>query len=83
MVENVLKSYISVPPLGSYNSPILGSKTVVEVPVTIQQANGEIGFQNTYTITVSEPETSPYSVSLGISLIKSKINPGGHGFNIC
>lgn len=35
----------------------------MEIPVTIQQANGEIGFQNTYTVTVSEPETSPYSVS--------------------
>jgi hypothetical protein len=51
------------PVLGAFNSPVLGTRTTVDIPVTLQQANGEIGFLNTYTVTVSEPETSPYSVS--------------------
>jgi hypothetical protein len=35
------------PVLGAFNSPVLGTRTTVDIPVTLQQANGEIGFLNT------------------------------------
>lgn len=50
------------PEFGAYNSPILGSKVTVLVPVTLAVANGEIGFQSIQPITVNEPQNTPYTV---------------------
>lgn len=43
------------PPLGAYNSPVIGSPSAASVLVTAEAANGEIGFMSTQPITVQEP----------------------------
>ncbi|XP_060082724.1 adhesion G-protein coupled receptor V1-like [Ylistrum balloti] len=57
----------SVPSLGAYNSPVFGSRTELSIPVTINEANGEIGFQNTATAIITEPDTTPYQVLLQLT----------------
>ncbi|OWF54008.1 G-protein coupled receptor 98 [Mizuhopecten yessoensis] len=57
----------SVPSLGAYNSPVFGSRTELNIPVTLIEANGEIGFHSTATATINEPDTTPYQVLLQLT----------------
>lgn len=59
-----LSLFCKDPDFGAYNSPTLGNKVTVTVPVTLAVANGEIGFQSVQPITVDEPKDTPYSVSV-------------------
>lgn len=45
----------------------MGNKTSVTVPVTINEANGEIGFHSTNPMLTSEPESVPYQVQLKLT----------------
>ncbi|XP_069137444.1 adhesion G-protein coupled receptor V1-like isoform X2 [Argopecten irradians] len=57
----------SVPSLGAYNSPVFGSRTELNIPVTLNEANGEIGFHSTTTAIINEPDSTPYQVLLQLT----------------
>ena len=46
---------------------MLGGRTQVDIPVTIEEANGEIGFSSTMTVYVDEPDLIGYQVLLKLS----------------
>ena len=54
----------AAPSLGAFNSPTLGSRVSIAVGVASADANGEVGFASTQTLSVNEPVGSSTPVRL-------------------